>query len=226
MGLFDKVMAGIEKVGEMTAQAKGEPYLTGEQKQDRTITIKGTPDDLAELKAAVDVTDPGSVAAYFVYSVMALTADYDTGMSMMKYLFADLEPFGRGFTEGGLSGRAGWDTGLSERLKDDDYRWLPRAYFVGATADNGFKPTQPLQVELHFNPKNTEDINAQTLQQLGRLNIVYWVKSNAAGNQVNINLSRFDGSDRWYVTSAATSAALFYDQRAALSSAVRAKLYT
>ena len=225
MGLFDKVMAGIDKVGEMTAQAKGEPYLTSEVKQDRVVTISGTPDDLAELKAAVDVTDPGSVAAYFVYSVMCLTADYEIGMDMMKYLFADIEPFGRGFKEGGMSGKAGWDTYFNERLRDDDYRWLPRAYFVGATADNGFNPAQPLQVELHYNPKNTEDINAQSVQQLGRLNIVYWVKSNAAGNQVNITLSRFEGSDRWYVTSGATSAALFYDQRAALNAQVRAKLY-
>ena len=225
MGLFDKVMSGIEKVSEMAAAANGQPFLGGELKQDRTITLSGMPDNLEELKAAVDVSDPGSVAAYFVYSVMCLTADYDTGMSMMKYLFADLEPFGRGFTEGGVSGKAGWDTYFNERLKDDDYRWLPRAYFAGACADNGFKPAQPLKVELHYNAKNTEDINAQSMSQVGRLNIVYWVKSNAAGNQVNITVSRFDGSDRWYVTSGASSAALFYDQRGALTPAAKAKLY-
>ena len=53
---------------------------------------------------------------------------------------------------------------------------------------------------------------------LGRLNIVYWVKSYADGNQVNINLSRFEGSDRWYVTNGVASTTLFYDQRGALGS--------
>jgi len=135
----------------------------------------------------VDLRTPGSVAAYWVYSVLCLTADYDTGMEMMKYLFADLEPYGRGFTEGGLSGRAGWDSYFNERLKDDDYRWLPRAYFEGAVAENGFHPERPLAVQLYYNKPNTEALNAQSQQQLGRLNIVYWVQSNAAGNRVNLD---------------------------------------
>ena len=226
MGLFDKVMAGAEKAKEMLAGEAGVPALKADWKRDRVITLSGTPETLDELKAAVDVTDPGSVAAYFVYSVMCLTADFDTGMSMMKYLFADLEPFGRGFTEGGNAGMAGWDKYFNERLQDDDYRWLPRAYFVGACAENGFKPTQPLSIELHYNAPNTDAANEQSLSALGRLNAVYWVRSNAKGYQVNINLSRFDGSDRWYVTSGVTSSALFYDQRAALTADARAKLYT
>ena len=214
MGLFDK----IKKSG-------GAPGLDGAWTQNRTVTLQKEPDDLESLKDAVDVHDPGSVAAYWVYSVACLAADYDIGMSMMKYLFADIEPFGRGFKEGGGVGRAGWDPYFNERLKDDDYRWLPRAYFVGAAASNGFNPPKPLAVELHYNEPNTKTINGQTLEQLGRLNIVYWVKSNAAGNQVNITLSKFDGSDRWYVTSGTSSTALFYDQRAALTAEVRAKLY-
>ena len=226
MGLFDKIMAGAEKVEEIIKGENGIPTLKDEWKRDRVITLNGTPENLEELKAAADVTDPGCVAAYFVYAVMCLTADFDTGMSMMKYLFADLEPFGRGFTEGGVAGMAGWDKYFNERLEDDDYRWLPRAYFVGACPDNGFKPAQPLSIELHYNEPNTSAANEQSLSQLGRLNVVYWVRSNAAGKEVNINLSRFDGSNRWYVTSGVTSSGLFYDQRAALSDAVRAKLYT
>ncbi len=197
-----------------TLDAKG---LSGAWKKDQTFTLaEVAPWNLAELKKVVDVRDPRSVAAYWVWAVNRLVDDYDDGMAMMKYLFADLEPYGRGFTEGGKSGRAGWDTYFNERLKDDAYKWLPRAYFDGASAANGFKPTLPLTVELYYNANNTETINAQTLEQLGRLNIVYWVKSYAGGNQVNIELSKFEGSDRWYVTKGASSAALFYDQRGAL----------
>ena len=225
MGLFDKVKASVNEVVSAAAAAMGND-LKNDWKGDRSITIPKMPDTLEELKAAVDVSDPGSVAAYFVYSVMCLTADYDIGMSMMKYLFADIEPFGRGFVEGGGTGKAGWDTYFNERLRDDDYRWLPRAYFRGACADNGFNPPEPLTIDLHYNSTNTEDINGQSLEQLGRLNIVYWVRSNAAGNQVNITVSRFDESDRWYVTSGVTSKGLFYDQRAALTAAARAKLYS
>ena len=174
------------------------------------------PWDLAELKQAADVTDPRSVAAYWVWAVCRLTDDYDGGMAMMKYLFADIEPFGRGFTEGGASGKAGWDPYFNERLRDADYRWLPRAYFEGASAQNGFRPTRPLTVALHYNGPNTDTVNAQTRAQLGRLNIVYWVASRAGGNQVNITLSRFEGSARWYVTGGASSTGLFYDQRGAV----------
>ena len=56
---------------------------------------------------------------------------------MMKYLFADIEPYGSGFTEGGMSGKAGWDTYFNDRLKDGDYKWLPRAYFEGAQGEIG-----------------------------------------------------------------------------------------
>jgi hypothetical protein len=226
MGLFDKAMSraddSLNTTGQGGAGANGpDPAWT----QDRTIVLSGAPENLEELKAAVDVTDPGSVAAYWVYSVFCLTADYDIGMSMMKYLFADLEPYGRGFTEGGMSGKAGWDTYFNERLKDDDYRWLPRAYFAGAVASNGFHPEMPLTVNLHYNKPNTESINEQCLKQLGRLCVVYYVESNAGGNKVNLELVRFDGSDRFYVTKGTASTGLFYDQRSALTAEARAKLW-
>lgn len=205
----------MANLGDMlNMDAKG---LSGAWKKDQSFTLADpAPWNLAELKQVVDVRDPRSVAAYWAWAVNRLVDDYDGGMGMMKYLFADLEPFGRGFVEGGGAGRAGWDTYFNERLRDENYKWLPRAYFDGANADNGFCPKRPLTVELYYNGTNTETINAQTLSQLGRLNIVYWVKSYAGGNQVNIELSRFEGSERWYVTKGASSAALFYDQRGAL----------
>ncbi|MBP5608520.1 MAG: hypothetical protein J6X66_09685 [Lachnospiraceae bacterium] len=222
MGLFDKMMSSVNDIASAVTGG-GTAGLDASWKMDRRIEVKPV-ESIEELKAAVDVSDPGSVAAYYIYAVMALTADKDTGIGMMKYLFADLEPFGRGFTEGGTNG--GWDNYMNERLKDDDYRWLPRAYFDGAVVDNGFHPPQPMSVYLHFNQPNTDALNGQSLEQLGRLNIVYWVKSNAAGNQVNIELSKFDGSDRWYVTKGSVASALFYDQRAGLTAAAKAKLYS
>ena len=201
----------------------------GELKQewtlDQTFTLADpAPWNLEELKQVVDVQDPRSVAAYFVWAVTRLTDSYDDGMAMMKYLFADVSPYDLegGFTEGGMSGTAGWDPYFDERLSDSDYRWLPRAYFEGASPDNGFQPDRPLTVELYYNEPNTEAYNSQSYEQEGRLNIVYWVMSHAAGNQVSISLSRFRGSDRWYVTSSLTSKALFYDQRSDFSADVLA----
>ena len=188
--------------------------LMNEWQKDQEFALADpAPTNLAELKAAVDVTDPRSVAAYWVLAVNRLTENYDDGMAMMKYLFADIEPFGRGYTEGGGAGRAGWDTYFNERLKDSNYSWLPRAYFNG-TSDRSdkFALCPPLSIDLYYNEPNTKTCNDQSLEPLGRLNIVYWVKSRAAGNQVNITLSRFEGTDRWYVTSGASSAALFYMQ--------------
>jgi len=206
MSFFDKLSAVIPK-------DNGEaPVLKPEWKQDRLITLDAEPDTLEELKAAVDVSDPGRVAAYWVYAVSGLPVDYDTAMSMMKYLFADIEPFGRGYTEGGGVGRAGWDPYFNERLTDEKYRWLPRAFFYGATRENGFNPPRPVKVQLTYDRTNTETANSQSLEQLGRLNIIYSIKSNAAGNTVNITLSRFAGSDRWYVTSGSSSMTMFYGQ--------------
>ena len=106
-------------------------------KRDQDVKLADpAPWNLTELKQVVDVRDPRSVAAYWVWAVNRLVDDYDDGMGMMKFLFADLEPYGRGFVEGGGAGRAGWDTYFNERLRDDNYRWLPRAYFNGASAAN------------------------------------------------------------------------------------------
>ena len=171
------------------------------------------PKNLTELKKAVDIHDPRSVAAYWVLAVNRLTEDYDDGMAMMKYLFADIEPYGRGFTEGGVSGRAGWDSYFDERLGDDSYSWLPRAYFEGSsTRKDRFALEEPLGILLYYNEPNTRTINEQTLDALGRLNIEYWVESRAAGNKVSITLSRFEDTNRWYVTSGTSSSALFYMQ--------------
>ena len=192
----------------------GDFELKSEWQKDRSVVLANpAPQNLSELQGAVDVRDPGSVLAYFVYAVHRLTENYDDGMSMMKYLFADIEPFGRGFTEGGLSGKAGWDTYFNERLKDSNYSWLPRAYFSGSsTRADKFTLEAPYTIALHYNSPNTDTLNSQSLSQLGRLNIVYWVQSRAAGNKVNITVSRFEGSDRWYVTSGSSSAGLFYMQ--------------
>ncbi len=192
-----------------------EPFeLKSAWQSDQEVALSNpAPQNLAELKAAVDVTDPRSVLAYFVYAVYLLTENYEDGMAMMKYLFADIEPFGRGFTEGGLSGKAGWDTYFNERLKDSNYSWLPRAYFSGnSTRADKFVIESPVKIGLHYNDPNTNTLNSQSLSQLGRLNIVYWVQSRAAGNKVNITVSRFEGSERWYVTSGSSSAGLFYMQ--------------
>lgn len=199
--------------------------LKSEWKKDQNFTLADpAPWDLDELKQVVDVKDPRSVAAYFAWAVTRMVDNYNDGMEMMKYLFADIEPYGSGFTEGGMSGKAGWDTYFNERLKSSDYSWLPRAYFEGAQGENGFTPSRPLTLELYYNDTNTMTLNAQSFEQLGRLNIVYWIKSHAAGNQVNITVTQFDGSDRWYVTSGTSSAAMFVDQRSGISAAARTAL--
>ncbi|MBR4703735.1 MAG: S-layer homology domain-containing protein [Oscillospiraceae bacterium] len=201
----------------LTALGAGEAELSRDWKRDQEFTLADpAPWNLEELKQVVDVRDPRSVAAYWIWSLNRLVADYDDGMEMMKYLFADLEPYGDGFTEGGSAGQAGWDSYFNERLDDPDYRWLPRAFFEGATAENGFLLDRPLTLELYFNEPNTKNINEQG-EVFGRTCIEYWVMSHAGGNQVNLTLMRFSGSDRWYVTSGSASAAVFYDQRSAIT---------
>ena len=133
-------------------------------------------------------------------------------MKMLKYLFADLEPYGTGFTEGGAFGQAGWDSYFNDRLTGPYYYWLPRAFFEGASLENGLDPSRPITVYLHYNAPNTDTVNKQQLESCGRISIVFWVQSHAAGNQVNIHVTRFANSSRWYVTSSASYGGLFYNQ--------------
>ena len=101
------------------------------------------------------------------------------------------------------------------------------------TLNNAVNICRDKDIDIYYLPygtfnetaKGMKKDGAHTLEQLGRLNIVYWVRSNAAGFQVNITLSKFDGSDRWYVTSGTSSTGLFYDQRSALTAEARSKLY-
>ena len=200
--------ASTEVPGQTTA-ANG---LSSEWTRDQTITLEDpAPWNLEELKKAADVTDPRSVAAYWIWAVNRLVDNYDDGMGMMKYLFADLQPFQKGYVEGGMSGQAGWDNYFNERLKSAEQKWLPRVYFDGTTKDNGFTPPRPLRVKLVYNPADTDAINSKSAEQLGRLSIVYIVESAVGVNRVSLTLCRFDGSDRWYVTNGAASSAMFYD---------------
>ena len=152
------------------------------------------------------------MAAYWLWSVNRMTMDKNEGMKMLKYLFADLEPYGTGFTEGGAFGQAGWDSYFNDRLTGPYYYWLPRAFFEGASLENGLDPSRPITVYLHYNAPNTDTVNKQQMESCGRISIVFWVQSHAAGNQVNIHVTRFANSSRWYVTSSASYGGLFYNQ--------------
>ena len=174
--------------------------LKDEWKKDQDYTLADpAPWNVEELKQVVDVQDPRSVAAYYLWAIVRMTDNYNDGLEMMKYLWADFEPFGRGFTPGSSGGV---DSYLSSRAKDPATNWQPRTFFNGASSANGYTPDRPMVLELYYNDTNTETMNAQTLESLGRLNIEYWVQSYAvADRKVNISLCKFDGSDRWYVTS-------------------------
>lgn len=165
---------------------------------------------LDELQKAVDITDPRSVAAYYVWAVNRLPDDYDNAIDMMKYLY------------GGEGDNGGWDTALNEKLSDPAAKWPTRSYFIGAAAENGFYPTRPYILEMYYMRNDTEKLNAKTLRQTGRLNIVYWLMGYAAGNKVYITVSKDKGQDRWYITSETTAAQLFTDQNAVANENVRA----
>ncbi len=186
------------------------------QKNQEFALAEPAPWNQDELKQVLDVEDPRSVAAYWVWSVTRLVDDYDDGIDMMKYLFADqLEnDFWAGVTdvyyEGGYTGDAGWNTSYNDRLTSKDYKWMPRAYFEGAIPQNGFNPNRPLTIRLLYDEAKTESVNLQTQQYL-RQNIVYQVKSDFGS--VSIVVSKFDGCERWYVNNRDSAAALFYDQR-------------
>ena len=197
----------------VSGQGSGPYVLKNEWKADQRYTVADpAPWTLEELMRDVDVTDPRSVAAYWLWSVNRMTMDKNEGMKMLKYLFADLEPYGTGFTEGGAFGQAGWDSYFNERLTGPYYYWLPRAFFEGASLENGLDPSRPITVYLHYNAPNTDTVNKQQLESCGRISIVFWVQSHAAGNQVNIHVTRFANSNRWYVTSSASYGGLFYNQ--------------
>ena len=95
MGLLDSVFSASNPDA-VKSISEGKIYsLDPQWQKEQVFTLaEKAPESLEELKQLVDVKDPRSVCAYWVYAVMVLTLDYDIGMSMMKYLYADIEPFG------------------------------------------------------------------------------------------------------------------------------------
>ena len=62
--------------------------LTDDLKKDQKFVLADpAPWNIDELKQVVNVKDPRSVAAYFVWAVTRMVDNYDDGMEMMKYLF-------------------------------------------------------------------------------------------------------------------------------------------
>jgi hypothetical protein len=175
------------------------------------------PRTLEQLKQEVNLKDPRSVCSYWIWAVHMLTENYNQGMAMMKYLFADLEVYGKGYTEGGLSGRAGFDTYFDERTRDIDYRWITASYLVGATKENGLQYDVPVKIDIHYDKENTESANDAPSVALGRTHIYYWVPTSLGQNRVSVRLTKFEGTGRWYVTSGSSSAAQFYNLSGALN---------
>ncbi len=175
------------------------------------------PRTLEQLKQEVNLKDPRSVCSYWIWAVHMLTENYDQGMAMMKYLFADLEVYGKGYTEGGLSGRAGFDTYFDERTRDIDYRWITASYLVGAIKENGLQYDVPVKIDIHYDKENTESANDAPSVALGRTHIYYWVPTSLGQNRVSVRLTKFEGTGRWYVTSGSSSAAQFYNLSGALN---------
>ena len=130
MGLFDNIGA--------PPQQNGTPQPSGNRTKD--IVFARLPENFAEFTQLPQaaLTDPFDTAAMTVLALCFYPQDRDTSIQMLNFLKGPqpLSEYEKSF--------------IRDRFMDSDY--VPRSYFVGATPNNDYKPSQPYTVRVSENP--------------------------------------------------------------------------
>lgn len=112
---------------------------TGSNRTD-TVVFSALPDDIQQFKAMpqASLSSPFETAAMTVLALCFYPKDRDASLAMLEYL--------RGPRPMNNSEKQF----IVERFRGKDY--VPRSYFLGATPDNDYSPSQPYSIEISENP--------------------------------------------------------------------------
>ena len=144
-----------------------------------TVTLSCIPANLAELKALAEgaLKEPEHAAALTVAALCMYPVDKEASFEMLNYLHG---PRGLSVSDKQF---------IQDRFRDKDY--VPRSYFVGATPDNNYEPSEPYTIKFFENPYARQNIDEGylTLQ----------VESGGADSPRQIRLRTKPSTGEWFL---------------------------
>ncbi len=166
------------KAASNVAQSTKQAVTNGGNKA-YTVTLSGIPASLEELKAMPEglLKEPQHTAALTIAVLCMYWADKNSCFEMLAYLQGPR----------GLSERE--KQFITDRFRDKDY--VPRSYFVGATPDNNYEPSQPYTIKFFENlyARDNIDEGYLTLQ----------VESGGADSPRQIRLRTKPSTGEWFL---------------------------
>ena len=170
-------VAGAKAVNNFGQSAK--QAISGATNKTYTVTLSSIPANLAELQAMPEGTlkQPEYTAALTVAALCMYPVDKEASFEMLNFLHGPrgLTPSDRQF--------------IADRFRDKDY--VPRSYFVGATPDNNYEPSEPYTIKFFENPYARQNIDEGylTLQ----------VESGGADSPRQIRLRTKPSTGEWFL---------------------------
>ena len=170
-------VAGAKAVNNLGQSAK--QAISGATNKTYTVTLSSIPANLAELQVMPEgaLKQPEHTAALTVAALCMYPVDKDACFEILNFLHGPrgLTPSDRQF--------------IADRFRDKDY--VPRSYFVGATPDNNYEPSEPLTIKFFENPYARQNIDEGylTLQ----------VESGGADSPRQIRLRTKPSTGEWFL---------------------------
>ena len=170
-------VAGAKAVNNLGQSAK--QAISGATNKTYTVTLSSIPANLAELQAMPEgaLKEPEHAAALTVAALCMYPVDKEASFEMLNFLHGPrgLTPSDRQF--------------IADRFRDKDY--VPRSYFVGATPDNNYEPSEPYTIKFFENPYARQNIDEGylTLQ----------VESGGADSPRQIRLRTKPSTGEWFL---------------------------
>ena len=138
MGIFDKLKSAAQQAVTTAVQSVGS--------KKETFVFSSLPESLAEMQALPEeaLDTPFKTAALTVLALCAYTADKNIGIEMLNWLRGPRSLNGQDISF------------INDRLCDGK-TYLPFTYFVGATPDNNYTPTEPYTLVVESNHVSEEE---------------------------------------------------------------------
>ena len=144
-----------------------------------TVVLNNLPMNLQQLQEMPEASlkEPQYTAALTIAALAVYPSNKQAACEMLEFLQ-------------GPKGLSAYDKQfIADRFRDKDY--VPRSYFVGATPDNNYEPSQPLTIKFFENPYARQNIDEGylTLQ----------VESGGADSPRQIRLRTKPSTGEWFL---------------------------
>jgi hypothetical protein len=161
----------LEKLGGKVVKAATKAVGT------KTYSFPSLPQTLEQLKALPEasLTDCYAVAALTVVALLRYEADPEACFAMLNFLKGP-EPLSN------LEKQH-----IQDRMAGKGYK--PRSFFVGATPENNYTPTNPYTIRVASNPYSFDNEGWATL----------WLKSGGGDNERPVKLRKKPSTGQWFL---------------------------